>query len=199
LPRALDDDTALYVSNRQYVRGASFFLLRTTGEPTELASAVRAAVSEIEPQLEPMNMRTLEENFGSNLQTPRFNALLVTLFAVIALVLGAAGIYGVVAYTVALRSREIGIRMALGAARREVLRSVLSEGFRLTGIGLVVGLVGAFFFIRLLQGLLHGVRAADPWALVGTVVVLGLTSLAASVVPALRASRTDPVRALRSE
>lgn len=199
MPRALDDDTALYVSNRQYVRGASFFLLRTTGEPTELASAVRAAVSEIEPQLEPMNMRTLEENFGSNLQTPRFNALLVTLFAVIALVLGAAGIYGVVAYTVALRSREIGIRMALGAARREVLRSVLSEGFRLTGIGLVVGLVGAFFFIRLLQGLLHGVRAADPWALVGTVVVLGLTSLAASVVPALRASRTDPVRALRSE
>ncbi len=194
-------EPAIYVSNRQYLRGASFFLLRIAGDgdPTEVAAVVRSAVTELEPQISPVSMMTLEERLAGRLRGPRFNALLVALFAIIALVLGAAGIYGVMAYAVALRSREIGIRMALGAARQEVLRSILSEGLRLTAAGLVFGLAGAVFFIRLLRGLLHGVSAADPWTFIGTIVVLGLAALAATVMPALRASRTDPVQALRSE
>jgi putative ABC transport system permease protein len=192
-------EPAVYVSNRQRVRRATFFILRTEGDPATLAPAVRAAMAELDPEMEPSRVTPLTENLADRLVAPRFNALLVSVFAIIALVLGAAGVYGVVAYAVALRTREFGIRMALGAARDEILRSVLRDGLRPLFAGLVAGLAGALLFTRLLEGLLHGVQPTDPGALLGTVLVLGTTALVASAVPALRASRTDPVVALRSE
>lgn len=122
---------------------------------------------------------------------------LLAIFASVALALGAVGIYGVVAYSVLRRSREIGVRMALGARRSAVLRMVLGEGARLAGIGLAVGLASAFASSRLLASMLYGVKPNDPAVLVGVPIVLGVTALAATFIPARRASRVDPLIAMR--
>lgn len=190
---------ALYLSNRQMVRGATHYVLRTDGDPTNVFPAVRRVVAGLDPEVEPVRLATLESSLAGQLVGPRFNLLLVGLFAVVALILGATGVYGVIAYAVALRTREIGIRMALGAARRDVLRSVLGDGLRLVGAGLLVGALVALVFTRLLQGVIVGVEPTDPLAVIGTGLVLGATGLTAALVPAVRAARTDPVEAIRSE
>ncbi len=190
---------AIYVSNRQAVRGASFYILRTDGDPEALATAVRRTLTELDSELEPVDMRSMEQRLGAQLVGPRFNMLLMGIFALVALVLGAAGLYGVVAYTVALRTREMGIRMALGAVRRDIVRYVMGDAFRLLLAGLVLGLAGAALFARLLTGLLHGVSPTDPRALLATVALLLAAGLLAALSPALRASRTDPMRALKVE
>lgn len=192
-------EPALYVSNRQYPRWATHFVLRTDGDPLRVAGAVREVVAGLDPDVEAIRLATMEASLADRLVGPRFNVLLVGLFAVIAVVLGATGVYGVIAYAVALRTREIGIRMALGADRDQVLRSVLRDGLRLVGLGLGAGIVAALVFTRLLRGVIVGVQPTDPLAVGGTVAVMAVTGLAAALVPAIRAARTDPVEAIRTE
>ncbi len=192
-------EPAIFVSDRQRPRGASFYVVRSTGDPGLLVPAVRRAFAQLDPEVEPRYLMTMEELLGEQLVAPRFNVLLIGLFAVIALVLSASGIYAVVAYTVAARTREFGIRMALGSPRGRVLRSVLLDGAKLLGAGLVVGLAGAFLFTRLLRGLIHEVAPADPLAVAGTVLLVVITTLAATLAPAVRASRAQPSAVLRSE
>ena len=129
----------------------------------------------------------------------RFSLLLLTLFAGIALLLSSIGIYGVMAYTTTQRRHEIGVRMALGAGGREVLGLVVGQGMRLVGLGLGLGLVGAWMLSRVLTSQLYGVSAQDPVTYVSVALVLGCVALAASYVPARRAVRVDPMTSLRSE
>lgn len=201
--RPLQPDEApeaeLYISNRQRPRWASYFILRVDGDPTALAPAVRELVSGLDPDIDAVRLATLEDNLADRLVGPRFNLLLVAIFAFVALLLGATGVYGVIAYSVALRTREIGIRMALGAARKTVLAGVVVDGLKLVGAGLLAGAIVAAIFTRLLRGVIVGVQPTDPVALIGTILVLAAAGVAAALIPALRASRTDPVEAIRAE
>jgi predicted permease len=192
-------EPAIFVSDRQRPRGASFFVVRTTVAPALVAPAVRRAFARLDPEVEPRYLMTMEDLLAEQLVAPRFNVLLIGLFAALALVLSASGIYAVVAYAVATRTREFGIRMALGSPRGRVLRSVLLDGTKLLAAGLGVGLAGAFFFTRLLRGLIHEIAPADPLAVTGTVLLVVITALAATLAPALRASRAQPSAVLRSE
>jgi putative ABC transport system permease protein len=192
-------EPSIFVSNRQRPRWATFFVVRTAGDPGAVVASVRRAFERLDPDAVPQSVMTMEERLAEQLVRPRFNLLLIALFAAIALVLGAAGIYAVIAYTVAMRTREFGIRMALGARRAQVLGSVLLDGGKLLGGGLLLGTIGAFYFTRLLRGVIRDVAPSDPFAVIGTVLVLGLTGVIATLAPALRASRTEPVTVLRSE
>jgi putative ABC transport system permease protein len=192
-------EPSIYVSDRQRPRGASFFVVRTSGDAASLVPAVRQVFAELDPDVEPRAVATMEQLLGAQLTGPRFNLLLIGLFAAIALVLSASGIYAVIAYTVATRRREFGVRMALGAQRAQVLRLVLVDGATLLAAGLLAGLVGAFFFTRLLRGVIHDIAATDPLALAGAVVVLAATAAVATVAPAISASRTEPAAVLRGD
>ncbi len=190
---------ALFLANRQRPRWGTFFVVRTTGEPRALAPAVARAFAGVDPDIDPAPFLTLRDELATRLARPRFSATVVGVFALVSLLLGMAGVYGVVAYAVSLRRHEIGVRLALGARPRRVLREVLRGGFELIGLGAILGLLVAPAAARLLAGLLHGVRAADPWALCGTTLLLAASGLLACVVPALRASRVPPVTALRGD
>ena len=189
----------LYLSNRQSTRWASYFLLRTVGDPIASAAPAIAAVKEVDPQLEPASVSTIEQLVAGELVRPRFNMVLVSLFAGVALLLGLVGVYGVISYSVELRGPEIAIRMALGAQRARVLRAVLIEGATLLLPGVLLGGMGAIVFARLLSGMLYGVRPTDPWALSTTVLFVLATGVLATVLPARRASRIDPMHVLRAE
>jgi len=143
--------------------------------------------------------RTLEENIGASLLPQRIAAGLLGAFGVVALLLAAVGLYGVVAFAVAQRTREIGIRVALGAQGGEVLSLMLRQGLTLAGIGLLVGVPLAFVVARLVSGFLIGTSVADPVVFGGAAGLLGLVTLVASYVPARRASKVDPMAALRSQ
>ena len=174
-------------------------VVRTDGNPSTLTSAVRNIIRQLDANLPVADVRTMEDVVGGALSTPRFTSVLLSIFAALALTLSAVGIYGVLSYVVSRRTREIGIRVAIGAGRAQVLTMVLGSGVSLAVYGIAAGLVLAFGVTRLLRGLLHGVTPADPATFV--VVAASLTAVAAlaSVVPAWRASRVDPVIALRSE
>lgn len=190
---------SIYVSNRQRPRWATFFVLRTAAPPGDVAPAVRAAIREVDAALEPVALRPLQDYFRAQLVAPRFNTALVGLFALVALMLGMAGMYAVMAYAVASRRKELGIRMALGATGEEILRGVLEEGLRLVLAGVAIGVVGALAVGGLIRGLLHGVGPTDPWAVLGTVALLAASAAAAIAIPARRATRTDPLSVLRVE
>lgn len=187
----------LYLSNRQTLRGFPYVVVRTAIEPGAVVEPVRAAVESVHPDLDPSQVRTMEELVANQLVRPRFNALLVGLFAGVALLLGAVGIYGVVAYGVELQRHEIGVRMALGAGRARVVARVLGDGLRLLVVGVILGAGATLATGGLLTGLLYGVPPTDPWTFAATVAVLLLVGSAATLIPALRASRTDPQDALR--
>jgi predicted permease len=173
--------------------------VRTAGDPRLLLSAVRREVATVAPAWMMERPRTLEENVGASLLPQRIAAGILGAFGVVALLLAAVGLYGVVAFAVAQRTREIGIRVALGAQSREVLRLVLRQGMVLAGVGLVVGLLLAVGVGRLLSGFLLGVGAADPLAFAVAAVTLVVVTAVASYVPARRAARVDPMVALRSQ
>lgn len=173
--------------------------VRTNSDPAAMAATVRQAVSEVDPSLPVTNIRTLERVVSDTVAGPRFVTILLGLFAGLALVLAGVGVYGVVSYSVAQRTHELGVRMALGAGQRSVLVLVMKQGVGIAVLGVAVGAVAAFFVTQLLTGLLYGVSATDPLTF-GTVAVflVGVAALA-TYVPAWRASRIDPMECLRQE
>ncbi|HEV2423416.1 MAG TPA: ABC transporter permease [Terriglobia bacterium] len=174
-------------------------VIRTAGAPLDELPAVRDAVHELDSQLPVANPREMSEVVTDSSSQQRFLALLLGLFAGLALVLAAVGIYGVISYSVAQRTHELGIRIALGAGRRELLGMVLGEGLRLALAGVVVGLAGAWGLSRFLASLLYGVKPDDPLTFAAVPLILLSAALLACYIPARRATKLDPIRALRCE
>src|SRR4030095_1499867 len=176
------------------------FVVKTEGSSaSSVASSIRQAVADLDPSVPVFQLQTMSDIVASSLVRPRFLSLLLGSFSAIALALAAIGIYGVMAYSVAQRTQEIGVRVALGATTRNVLGMVVSEGLKMTVIGLAVGLTGAFLLTRVMASLLFEVSANDPVTFV--MVGFGLTAfgLLACFVPARRAAKVDPMIALRYE
>jgi predicted permease len=174
-------------------------VVRVAGDPLEVIPGVRGALRAIDPRLPMINPRTVASVVEESMASTSFTVLLLGIAAGIALLLGTVGIYGVISYIVSRRTQEIGVRMALGAPAEVVLKSVVGQGMALTGIGMLVGLFGAWGLSRALASLLYGVTATDPLTFLGTAIVLGVVALTATWIPARRASRVDPVEALRAE
>jgi putative ABC transport system permease protein len=172
---------------------------RASGDPMTNALSLRAARREADPDLPVSRLRSLEQVRNISVAPQRFNLLLFGLFAALALVLAAVGIYGVTAYSVAQRTREIGIRMAMGAQRGDVVGLVLGQGARHAARGVLLGLVGAFTLTRLMESLLYGVRPTDWITFASVSLILGGVALLACYLPARRAMHVDPTVALRYE
>ena len=175
------------------------FVLRVTGEPAGLIPAVRRVVAEVEPNQPLHNVMTMEQRLADTTASRRVNTALLGSFAAVALLLTVVGIYGVMSYAVTQRRREIGVRMALGAHTRDVLRLVVGNGLRLTLAGIVLGLTGAFALTRYLSNLLYAVSVTDPATFGGVALALTGVALLACWLPARRAARVDPMAALRAE
>ena len=166
---------------------------------SNLLPEVRKAVWSVNPNLPLANVRTLDEILDRSLARTSFTLVMLMIASAVALVLGVVGIYGVISYIVSQRTREIGVRMALGAGRGDVSRMVLRQGMILAGSGVAIGLIAAMGLTRLMTSLLYGVEATDPVTFGVVAAMLSAVALLASYLPALRASRTDPVEALRFE
>ena len=180
------------------IRGG-FLVVRTAGDPMALAGAVRSEVRSLDPNIPVANIRPMTEVVAASLATPRLTGFLMGTFAAIALTLAAVGIYGVLSYLVARRTHEIGIRLAVGADRSQVLAMVLKQGLTLAGAGIAVGMIAAFLLTRLMQSLLYQVGPSDPITFSVVTAALILVSLLASALPAYRATRVSPLIALRTE
>ena len=180
------------------IRGG-FLVVRTAGDPMALAGAVRQQVREMDANLPVANIRPMTEVVSAALATPRLTGFLLGTFAAIALMLAAVGIYGVLSYLVARRTHEIGIRLAIGADRSQVMGLVLKQGMTLAGAGIITGVVAALLLTRLMQSLLYEVGPADPGTFVVVTVALFGVSLLAAALPAFRATRVSPLIALRTE
>jgi putative ABC transport system permease protein len=189
----------LYTSYRQNPRRALTLVVRTAAEPTAMLGAVRERIWALDRQQPLYNVRTAEQVLERSIARPRFNMLLITILASVALVLAAVGIYGVISYSVTQRTHEIGVRMALGASVGDVLKLVVGQGMLLAGIGVILGLVAAFAVTRIMATLLFGVTATDPVTYFGLALLLGLIALLACYIPARRATKVNPVTALRAE
>ena len=191
---------AIYVNYRQRPRVTSqyFMVVRTNSDPAAIVASARRILSEIDPTIPP-RFDTFSNIFSTSLNSRRFNLLLVGVFALAALLLAMAGVFGVLAYSVAQRTQEIGVRIALGATTGNILRMVLGQGLVTTIIGAAIGLVGAFLLTRTMSSLLFEVSPTDPATVFGVALLLVLVALLASYIPARRATRVDPMVALRYE
>ncbi len=189
----------MYVPYLQRPRHSMTLVVRARSEPIPLAQAVREAVRKVDKDQPVFNIRTLENLLSNSVSRPRFSGLLLTIFSAVGLVLAAIGIYGVISYSVSHRTHEIGIRMALGAVRSDVMKMVLRQGLRLTLAGLAVGIVAAFTLTRIISNLLYGVSPTDPLTFVGVSLLLAGVALVACYIPARRATRIDLMEALRYE
>jgi putative ABC transport system permease protein len=196
----------IYVAFRQFpdsvmdlVSTGSEYVVRTNGAPYSVVPALKQSVQQTSASMVTFGEQSMEDVIGESLSARRFTRLLLGTFAVLALVLAGVGIYGVVSYTVTQTTHDIGIRMALGAARGVVLRTVLAGAMRMAGAGIAVGAVAAFAVTRVMKDLLFGVSAADPLTFGAVALVLAALTLLASCMPALRATKVDPIVALRCE
>lgn len=198
-PGEKENALEIYVPIAQNPWYSASIAVRTAGDPMSLAPAVKAAIARVDKDQPVTRVRTMDEVASESTAAPRFRAELVGAFAVLALVLAAAGVFGVLAFTVSQRMREFGVRKALGARPGDVLRLVLAGGLRITLAGSVVGLGGAAVLTRSLESLLYGVKPLDPLTLMAAPVTLGLTALVACAAPALRAARADAAVALRQD
>jgi ABC-type antimicrobial peptide transport system permease subunit len=173
--------------------------VKTTVDPLRLASKVRDQITALDPNMAVFNIESMQEHVDKSLLIPRIAALLLGLFGAVGLTLAAVGLFGVMSYSVRLRTHEIGIRMALGARPRAILNMVLRQGLLLTAIGLAIGLTIALIVGRLAASILYGTSGSDPltFALVATVLLA--TAAVAILIPALRASHVEPTTALRTE
>ena len=177
----------------------SLVVRSAAGNPLAVVNSVRAAVWSVDRDLPVTQVETLADALSGSVATPRFTTTLLALFAVAALVIAATGLYGVVAQSVERRTREVGIRVALGADARSVLRVVAGEGLRLVGAGVAVGLVAAILAVRVARSVVFDVLPFDPAVYAAVVVIFLLTAGAASIVPVRRALRVDPIVTLRAE
>ena len=188
----------MYFSYEQVVTlTPNALVVRTKVDPLSLATAVRDAVWAIDKDQPVSNIRSMEEIVSTAVARQRFSTMLLGVFAGLALVLAAVGIYGVMSYSVAQRTREFGIRIALGAQRGDVLKMTVMQGLKLVSIGVAIGLAAAFVLTRVMASLLFGVSATDPVTFLSISFVLIAVAAFASFIPALRATRIDPMVALR--
>ena len=188
-----------YLPHAQAGDGAMIVALRTTGDPAARGSDLRSIVTSIDPDVAIQDVQPLAAVVSAMTAQRRLNTILLGGFAVVATVLALVGLYGVMAYSVAQRTRELGVRLALGATGSDVMRLVLTEGLRLVGLGLVVGLAAAIASSRILSKILYHVAPTDPATLASIAAMTIVVSTIACGVPAIRAWRVDPVTALRSE
>jgi putative ABC transport system permease protein len=194
-----DPRLILYRPFSQQARPSGYLAVKTTGDPAALVRSVRAQALELDRNVPASDILTMEQRLAGSVSSRRFNLILLGLFAVLALALAGVGLYGVLAYAVTERTREIGIRMALGARRQGVLALVIRQGLTLAAVGVGVGLILSFAFSSLLRSSLFGVTTADPVTYVAIPLVLLLVALLSSYLPARRATRVDPMVALRNQ
>jgi putative ABC transport system permease protein len=194
-----DPGDEIYTAQLQAPLATATLVVHTPGDPRALAGPVRQAVAALDRDLPIAQVRTMEDVVAASLAPNRFDAVLLGLFAGLALALAAVGVYGVVSYTVSQRTHEIGIRMALGAQGEDVLGLVLGQGMALVGLGLALGLAAALAATRELASLVYGVSTRDPWTFASVAAALAAVALAANLLPARRATRVDPLVALRQE
>jgi predicted permease len=178
---------------------SAHFTVRTMVPPLSLSAAIKREIAALDPTLPLSGISSMDDISELSVAPQRFNMMLLGLFAGLGLALAAIGIYGVISYTVAQRTNEIGLRIALGAQTRDVIRLVLGQGLKLAVLGTVLGLASAYGLMRLMKSLLFGVSATDPLTYAGVAVLLALVALAACYVPAHRATKVDPMVALRYE
>ena len=172
---------------------------RTSGDPIAMAPVVAAQLTEIDPNQPVAEIRAMRDFVSADLAQPRFTMLLLGSFAAAALILAAIGLYGVIAFGVTQRTREIGVRVALGAQQRDILRLVMQRGMLLIGTGLAIGIAAALALGRVVAGLLYGVTPTDPATLLAVALFLAAVAMLATYLPARRAARVDPMVALRAE
>jgi putative ABC transport system permease protein len=188
-----------YFSFMQQPWSGMTLVVRTAGDPSTLTSSVRQQVLAIDQDQPVYNVRTIEQVWADSVAPQRLNMLLLGIFAAVALILAAVGIYGVMAYSVTQRAHEVGIRLALGAQPRDVLKMIIKQGMALTLIGVIIGLMGAFALTRWMSALLFGVKPADPATFAGIASLLAAVALLATLIPARKATKVDPLTALRYE
>ncbi len=192
-------EPAVYFSHRQFSYRSMSVVVRAQAAPLSLVNAVQNEVWALDRNLPVSNIKTMEQRLGESIAQPRFNALLLGLFAALALLLAAVGVYGVISFTVRQRTHEIGVRMALGASAGDILKMVVGQGLTLTLTGVSLGLLGSFGLTRLISGLLYGVGATDPLTFIAMPALLALAALLACYIPARRATKVDPMVALHYE
>ena len=189
----------VYFPYLQVAAPSMSLVVRTASDPLSLAGAVKSQIQMIDKDLPIDDAKTMQQLLAESISGRRFNMLLLTVFAVVALVLAVVGIYGVMSYTVTQRTHEIGIRVAIGAQPRDVFRMVIGQGMMLAMIGVAFGLVGAFGLTRLMTTMLFGVEPTDPATFVSIAVLLTGVALVACYIPGRRATKVDPLVALRYE
>ena len=192
-------EPAYYEHYQQVSWANTYIVIRSSSEPQALASGVRQAVWSLDKELPIANVNTMEDLLSESVARPRFRMFVFLILGTLAIVLAVTGIYGVISYLVSQRTREIGIRLALGAQRRTVLNLILRQGMSLALVGAVIGLIAAFLLTRLMKGLLYGVEATDPLTFAAITILLLLVSLSACWIPARRAAKVDPLMALRDQ
>jgi ABC-type antimicrobial peptide transport system permease subunit len=188
-----------YTSYLQFSFPDTMVIVKTRGSTSALVTTLRRAVASVDPSLPIYDVLTLDDRIAGALSRPRFNAALVSGFAGAALLIAALGVYGMLSYSVSSRLREIGVRLALGAAPERIVRFILAEGLRLAGLGVTVGLVAALVAGRLTRSLVVDVSPSDPRILAGVTIVMLVVACLAALLPARRASAVDPIVVLRQE
>jgi len=192
-------EPTIFLSNSQAPMYFAAFVVRTEGDPRQLARPVEAAIHRVDPDQAVSDIRTMESVLSDSVASPRFQAVLLLVFAALAATLAVIGVYGVVSYSVSQRTNEIGIRVALGAGALEIFGMILREVIALCAVALCVGLLGSLALGRLVRSLLFEITPTDPATLVAVAVAMLAVSLVAAAIPAHRATQVDPLVALRYE
>jgi ABC-type antimicrobial peptide transport system permease subunit len=194
-----DSRSAMYLWHLQSPTRAMNVVVRTRTDPAGLSAVVRKEIRELDPDLPVYNVRSMTTRVEESLARQRFSMTMLTGFAVLALGLATIGIYGVIAYLVSQGTREVGIRMALGATPRGILTLIVRQGLMVAIIGMTIGLIAAFALTPMMRALLFEVRPSDPLTFIAIATLLLLVALVASYIPARRAARIDPMESLRAE
>src|SRR5262249_9011592 len=189
----------IYLPHQQFAISGMSIYVRSQLNAESVIGSLRRTVAEIDKDVPIYRPHPLSYYLSQSIAQPRLNAMLVGLFALVALLLAAAGIFGVISYSVAQRTQEIGIRLALGAQRYDVLRLIVGQGMRFVAAGVVLGLIGVFACTRLLRSLLFGVGATDLPTMLGVTLILSAVAFVACLIPARRATLVDPIHALRAQ